>query len=335
MEDAMTNLNTTYLGLELTNPLVASPSPLCEDIDNIKRMADAGAAAVVLHSLFEEQITLESYDLDDNLSRGTNYFAEALSYFPDMADYNLGPQGYLDHIRRAKRAVEIPIIGSLNGVSTGGWVSYAKEIQEAGADALELNIYYLPTDPETTGGEVEETYLNLLQNVTANLSIPVAVKLNPFLTAIPNMAIRLDQAGAGALVLFNRFYQPDIDLDELVVKPNLILSSPYELRLRLRWVAILYGHIQADMAVTGGIHTGQDVIKAMMVGAKVAMMTSALLTNGIDHLAKVRLEVLNWMEEHEYESIRQMQGSMSQLSVTDPEAFERANYMKVLKSYSR
>ncbi len=331
----MMNLKTTYLGLELDNPLVASPSPLCEDIDNIVRMAQAGAGAVVLHSLFEEQITLESYDLDDNLFRGTNYFAEALSYFPDMTDYNLGPQGYLEHIRKAKQAVDIPIIGSLNGVSTGGWVSYAKEIQDAGADALELNIYYLPTDPETTGQEVEETYLNLVQNVTAILAIPVAVKLHPFFTAISHMATRLEQAGAGGLVLFNRFYQPDIDLEELIVTPNLVLSTPYELRLRLRWVAILYGHIQADMAVTGGIHTAQDALKAMMVGAKVAMMTSALLTNGIDHLAKVRLDMLNWMEEHEYESIRQMQGSMSQLSVTDPEAFERANYMKVLKSYSR
>jgi dihydroorotate dehydrogenase (fumarate) len=335
MEDLMTNLKTTYLGLELDNPLVASPSPLCEDIKNIVRMAEAGAAAVVLHSLFEEQITLESYDLDDNLFRGTNYFAEALSYFPDMTDYNLGPQGYLEHIRKAKEAVDIPIIGSLNGVSTGGWVSYAKEIQDAGADALELNIYYLPTDPETTGQEVEETYLNLVHNVTANLAIPVAVKLHPFFTAISHMATRLEQAGAGGLVLFNRFYQPDIDLDELVVTPNLVLSTSYELRLRLRWVAILYGHIQADMSVTGGVHTAQDALKAMMVGAKVAMLTSALLTNGIDHLAKVRLDMLNWMEEHEYESVRQMQGSMSQLSVTDPEAFERANYMKVLKSYSR
>jgi dihydroorotate dehydrogenase (fumarate) len=331
----MMNLTTTYLGLELDNPLVASPSPLCEDIANIERLAEAGAAAVVLHSLFEEQITLESYDLDDNLFRGTEYFAEALSYFPNMTDYNLGPQGYLEHIRKAKQAVDIPIIGSLNGVSTGGWVSYAKEIQEAGADALELNIYYLPTDPETTGQEVEETYLNLLHNIKANLEIPVAVKLNPFFTAIPHMASRLEQAGADALVLFNRFYQPDIDLDELIVTPNLILSSPYELRLRLRWVAILYGHIQADMAVTGGVHSAHDALKAMMVGAKAAMMTSALLMHGIEHLAKVKLDMLNWMEENEYESVRQMQGSMSQLSVTDPEAFERANYMKVLKSYSR
>ena len=330
----MTDLTTSYLGLELKNPLVASASPLTENMGKVKQIEDAGGAAIVMHSLFEEQITLESYDLDDNLFRGTDYFAEALSYFPDMETYNTGPDGYLELVRKISESVDIPVIGSLNGISTGGWVSFAKKIQEAGADALELNIYFLPTDPEVSGTDVEEMYLNLVHNIKANLEIPVAVKLNPFFSSIPSIANKLDQAGADALVLFNRFYQPDIDLEELTVDSNLVLSSPEELRLRLRWLAILYGHVQADLAVTGGVHTAEDVLKSMMVGGKVAMMTSALLKYGIDHLAKVRLDLLNWMEEKEYESIRQMQGSMSQLSVTDPAAFERANYMKVLRSFA-
>jgi dihydroorotate dehydrogenase (fumarate) len=331
----MINLTTDYLGIELKNPLVASSSPLCEEIDNIRQMEDAGASAVVLHSLFEEQITIESYDLDDNLFRGTDYFAEALSYFPDLGEFKIGPEGYLDHIRNAKAAVDIPIIASLNGVSSGGWVTFAKSMEEAGADALELNIYYLPTNIDMSSADVEEMYINLVHNIKANLSIPVAVKLNPFFSAIPNMAKRLDDTGADALVLFNRFYQPEIDLEDLAVKPNLVLSSPEELRVRLRWVAILYGHIKADLAVTGGIHTAEGVLKSMMVGAKVAMTTSAILNNGINYLSKLRVDLLQWMEENEYESIRQMQGSMSQLSVSDPEAYERANYMKVLRSYAR
>jgi dihydroorotate dehydrogenase (fumarate) len=330
----MTDLTTSYLGLELKNPLVASASPMSEDLGKVKKLEDAGAAAIVMHSLFEEQITLESYDLDDNLFRGTDYFAEALSYFPDMETYNTGPDGYLELVQKISEAVDIPVIGSLNGISTGGWVSFANKIQEAGADALELNIYYLPTDPEVAGTDVEEMYLNLVHNIKANLDIPVAVKLNPFFSSIPSIANKLDQAGADALVLFNRFYQPDIDLEELNVVPNLVLSTPAELRLRLRWAAILFGHVQADLAITGGVHYAEDVLKAMMVGSKVAMMTSALLKFGIDHLAKVRLDMLNWMDEKEYESIRQMQGSMSQLSVTDPAAFERANYMKVLRSFA-
>ena len=330
----MTDLSTTYLGLSLKNPLVVSASPLCEDVDNIRRMEDAGAAAVVLHSLFEEQIDFESQHLDRFLSLGTESFAESLSYFPALADYKLGPDEYLEHIRRAKTAVRIPVIGSLNGVSTGGWIRYAKMIQEAGADALELNVYYIPTDPEMTSAQVEQMYLDLVRDVKATLKIPVAVKLGHAFTAMANLARRLDQVGADALVLFNRFYQPDLDLEKLEAVPRLTLSNSYELLLRLHWVAILYGHIRADLAVTGGVHTAQDVLKAMMSGARVAMMTSALLKNGIGHLAKVRSDLLAWMEEREYASIRQMQGSMSYRSVAEPAAFERGNYMKVLSSYA-
>jgi dihydroorotate dehydrogenase (fumarate) len=330
----MTDLSTTYLGLSLKNPLVVSAFPLCEDVDNIRRMEDAGAAAVVLHSLFEEQIDFESQHLDRFLSHGTESFAESLSYFPTLADYKLGPDEYLEHIRRARTAVRIPVIGSLNGVSTGGWIRYAKMIQEAGADALELNVYYIPTDPEMTSAQVEQMYLDLVRDVKATLKIPVAVKLGHAFTAMANLARRLDQVGADALVLFNRFYQPDFDLENLEAIPSLTLSSSYELLLRLHWVAILYGRIRADLAVTGGVHTAQDVLKAMMSGARVAMMTSALLQNGIGHLAKVRSDLLAWMEEHEYASIRQMQGSMSYRSVAEPAAFERGNYMKVLSSYA-
>ena len=329
----MVDLSTTYLGLTLKNPLVVSPSPLCEKIDNIRQMEDAGASAVVLPSLFEEQITLESHHLDRYLSHGTESFAESLTYFPDMIDYNLGPDGYLELIRRAKFVVDIPIIGSLNGVSAGGWITYAKKIEEAGADALELNTYYIPTDPELTGAQVEQMYLDLVRDVKASVRIPVAIKLSPNFSAIPNMARRLDQAGADALVMFNRFYQPDFDLENLEVVPSLILSGSYELLVRLTWVAVVYGHIRADLAITGGVHTALDVLKAMMVGARVAMMTSALLTHGIGHLNTVRADLLTWMEQHEYESIRQMQGSMSHRSVANPAAFERANYIKVLSSY--
>lgn len=330
----MTDLTTTYLGLNLKNPLVASASPLCEHLDNIKRMEDAGAGAVVLHSLFEEQIMFESNHLDRFLTHGTESFAESLSYFPDLGNYKLGPDGYLDHVRRAKAAVGIPIIGSLNGVSTGGWIRYAKMIQEAGADALELNVYYIPTDPEMTSTQVEQMYLDLVRDVKATLKIPVAVKLGHAFTAIANLVRRLDQAGADGLVLFNRFYQPDFDLENLEAAPRLTLSNSYELLLRIHWVAILYGRIKADLAITGGVHTAEDVLKAMMSGARVAMMTSALLKNGIGHLAKVRSDLLAWMEEHEYASIREMQGSMSYRSVAQPAAFERGNYMKVLSSYA-
>ena len=330
----MLDLSTSYMGLTLKNPLVASPSPLCEHIGNILRMEDAGVGAVVLHSLFEEQIMLESEELHEFLSYGTESFAESVSYFPDMTRYNLGPEGYLEHIRKAKQAVDIPIIASLNGVSNGGWIRYAKEMEQAGADALELNIFYLANDPEVSGEQIEEMYTSLVSHVKASLGIPVAVKLGPYFSATAHMANKMDKAGADALVVFNRFYQPDFDLEALEVTPNLHLSAPHELLLRLHWVATLHGNIKADMAITGGVHTAQDVLKSMMAGARVAMMTSALLMHGIDYVETVLADLKAWMEEHEYESVRQMQGSMSRRSVADPSAFSRANYMKVLSSYS-
>ncbi|RPI09976.1 MAG: dihydroorotate dehydrogenase-like protein [Zetaproteobacteria bacterium] len=330
----MTDLSTSYLGLTLKNPLVVSPSPLCQDVGSIRQMEDAGASAVVLHSLFEEQLTIESQELDHFLTHGTDSFAEALSYYPDLGGYKLGPDAYLEHIRKAKAAVKIPVIASLNGVSTGGWIRYAKKMEDAGADGLELNVYYIATDPDMSGAQVEQMYADLVRDVRASIKIPVAVKLGPYFSAMASMARRLDQAGANGLVLFNRFYQPDFDLEKLAVTPNLVLSRSDELRLRLTWVGILYGRIKADMAITGGVHTPEDVIKSMMAGARVAMMTSALLRNGVAHIGTVLQGMQAWMEEHEYASVRQMQGSMSQKSVAEPAAFERANYMKVLSSYA-
>jgi dihydroorotate dehydrogenase (fumarate) len=327
------DLGTTYLGLRLRNPLVASASPLGESLDSIRRMEDAGVAAVVLPSLFEEQITLESHWLDRQLTQGSESTAEALTYFPDMTTYNLGPEGYLEHVRRAKAAVSIPVIGSLNGISTGGWISYARKIEEAGADALELNVYFIPTDPQVTGSQLEQMYVDLVGDVAASVKIPLAVKLGHAFTAVANLARRLDQVGAKGLVLFNRFYQPDFDLDALAVVPRLTLSSSYEVLLRLHWVAILHGRVRADLAVTGGVHTAEDVLKCMMAGARVTMMASALLKHGVEHLRRVRDDLLRWMDAHEYSSIEQMQGSMSQRAVAEPAAFERANYLKVLSSY--
>jgi dihydroorotate dehydrogenase (fumarate) len=329
----MVDLSTTYLGLKLKNPIVPSASPLMRKVDNIKRMEDAGAAAVVLHSLFEEQIIRESEALSHALDAGTYSYAEALTHFPEMKSYNVGPEGYLEHIRKVKQAVSIPVIGSLNGVSTGGWVNYAKKIEDAGADALELNMYYLAADPAQTSAQVEQMYLDLVRAVKASVCIPVAVKLNLSFSAFANMAQQLEQAGANGLVLFNRFYEPDFDLENLEVVSKIDLSNPDILLVRLRWIAILYGRIQADLALTGGVHSATDVLKAVMAGAKVAMTTSALLHNGIDHLRTMLVDLAHWMEEHEYESIKQMQGSMSQKSVAYPAAFERANYARVLQSY--
>lgn len=328
------DLSTTYLGLKLKNPLVASSSPMCEDVANIRRMEDAGAAAVVLHSLFEEQIALESTELDRFISAAEDVGAESTTQFPDMLGYNRGPEGYLNHIRKVKEAVRIPIIASLNGTSVGGWLNYAKEMEQAGADALELNIYYIPVDPDVTGEQVERKYIDLVREVKAAVRVPVAVKLGPYFSSLTNMAKRLEAAGADGLVLFNRFYQPDFDLEALEVVPNLILSNQYELLLRLNWIAVLYGNIKPDMALTGGVHAATDVVKAMMAGAKVAMMTSALLKKGIGYLDTVLTELLIWLGDHEYDSIRQMQGSMSRNAVPQPQAFERANYMKVLSSYA-
>ena len=296
-------------------------------------MEDAGAGAIVLRSLFEEQIELESQHLDRTLSQATEQYGESVTYFPDLHDCKLGPDSYLEHVRRAKAAVSVPVIGSLNGVSTGGWISFARKIEQAGADALELNVFYLPTEPALTGAEVEQRYVDLVRDVKQSVSIPVAVKLGHSFSALANLAQRLDGAGADALVLFNRFYLPDFDLEMLDVVPTLTLSSPSELLVRLHWIAILFGHVRADLAATGGVHAPEDVVKAMMAGARVAMMTSALLVHGIDHLARVRRGLLDWMEAHEYASISQMQGSMSYRSVANPTAYERANYMRVLSSY--
>lgn len=329
----MPDLRTSYLGLELRSPIVASSSPLCQEVGNILQMQEAGVGAVVLHSLFEEQILIESHSLDRYLDSGAESYAEALRYFPDLQSYNIGPDGYLEHIRKVKQAVDIPVIGSLNGVSTGGWIRYARLIEEAGADALELNIYYLPTDPNVEGAQIEQMYTDLVSHVKASVKIPVAVKLGPFFSSIPNMCVKLDRAGADGLVLFNRFYQPDFDLEALEVVPNLVLSDSDELPLRLHWVGLVYGHVRADLAITGGVHTAQDVLKCMMAGAKVAMMTSALLRHGINYVRQVEQDLVRWMEEHEYESIRQMQGSMSVKKVAEPSAYHRANYMKVLSSY--
>ncbi len=327
------DLSTTYMGLKLKNPIVPSASPLSEKVDTVKAMEDAGAAAVVVYSLFEEQITHETGELDHYLSFHAESHAEATNYFPEPEEFNLGPYEYLDHIANLKKAVDIPIIGSLNGVSSGGWARYAKNIQDAGADAIELNVYYIPTNPNITGSEIENMYIDTLKAVKENVTIPVAIKLSPFFTSMSNMAKKLDHAGANALVLFNRFYQPDFDLEELEVVPNLELSSNWEMRLPLRWIAILYGQIKASLAATSGIHNHLDVLKIMMAGGDVAMMASELLKNGIGRITEILKDMERWMEEHEYDSIDLMKGSMSQKSVNEPAAFERANYMKLLQSY--
>jgi len=327
------DLTTRYMGMTLKNPIVASSSPLSHRVDSIKRLEDAGAAAVVMYSLFEEQINTESYYLDYYLGQGIESFGESLSDFPEMSGYNIGPEDYVDLIRKAKQTVDIPIIGSLNGISSGGWIDYACLIEEAGADALELNVYYIPTRVDMRGSEVEDIYLEILRDVKRVVRIPVAMKLSPFFSSTANVASRLSKAGADALVLFNRFYQPDFDLEKLEVVPNLILSRSDELRLPLRWVAILYGQIEADLAITSGIHGSSDVLKALMAGAKVTMMASELLQNGVQRIGEILHEMAGWMEEREYSSVEQMIGSMSQRHVTEPTAFERANYMKTLASY--
>jgi dihydroorotate dehydrogenase (fumarate) len=330
----MIDLSTQYLGLKLGNPLVVSASPLCKDIANLRQMEDAGASAIVLHSLFEEQINIESNELDRFLWDGSDVSAESTTIFPDLKNYNIGPDGYLEHIRQAKQAVSIPIIASLNGVSRGGWVSYAREMQQAGADAIELNVYFVPADPASNSEEIEKLYLDLVTEIRSTVSVPVAVKVGPQFSAFANMAQRLEAAGANGIVLFNRFYQPDIDIEALEVMPVLTLSDSSELLLRLHWAAMLSGLLHADIAITGGVHTVEDVIKSMMSGAKVTMLASALLRNGIGYLRPLRNQLEAWLEKHEYESVQQMQGSMSQKNVPNPKAYQRANYMKVLSSYS-
>lgn len=329
----MTDLTTKYLGLNLKNPLVASSSPLSKKVDGARQLEDAGVSAVVLYSLFEEQIIHESRALDFFLTQGTESFAEALTYFPEMEKYNVGPETYLEHIARLKQSVSIPVIASLNGVSSGGWVDYAKKMEQAGADALELNIYFIPTDPDVNAETLEKAYIDLVADVRKQIKVPLAVKLSPYFTAFPNVANRLVQAGANGLVIFNRFYQPDLDIEALEVTPSLELSTSSELRLPLRWIAILYGRIQADLALSSGVHSAHDVVKSLMAGASVAMVTSEFLQNGTGRAKSILSDLQVWLEEGEYESVQQMRGSMSQQAVAEPAAFERANYMKALQSY--
>jgi dihydroorotate dehydrogenase (fumarate) len=329
----MTDLSTTYLGLKLKNPLVASASPLTKKIESAQRLEQAGIGAIVMYSLFEEQIIHESLELDHYLTRGTNSFAEAQTYLPDLGTYNMGPDKYLDHLAALKKAVSVPVIGSLNGVSKGGWVRYARFMQDAGADALELNMYYLSGDPDLTGQELEDTYVELVSDVKSAIDIPLAVKLSPSITSLPNFAKRLAQAGADGLVLFNRFYQPDFDLDQLEIVPTLELSSSKDLLLPLRWISILHGKIEIDFGLTSGVHSASDVLKAMMAGARVAMMASVILQSGYECIPSILKDLGTWMQEREYESITQMQGSMSQKSVNEPAAIERANYIRILSSF--
>ena len=328
------DFSTEYLGLKLCSPLVASAAqPLSEKLDNLKRMEDAGAGAVVLHSIFEEQLRQESLELHKHLTSNTDSYAEASSFFPELEEFQLGPEGYLEFIRKAKQSVGIPVIGSLNAATMGGWTDFALKIEQAGADALELNIYSIPTDPDLTSEAIENSYANIVRAVKKAVKIPVAVKISPFFTNMARMARTLDAAGADALVLFNRFYQPDIDLETLEVHPDVLLSTPQALRLPLRWIAILYGRVQADLAATSGIHRPEDVLKMLMAGAKVSMLCSVLLYHGIEHLRVILDKMKAWMEEHEYESVKQMQGSLSQIHVENPSDFERAQYIRSLHSY--
>ena len=329
----MTDLTTTYMGLTLKNPIVPSASPLSRRLSGIRALEDAGAAAVTLESLFEEQVDIEALAQHYFIENTTFMSAEATAYFPKAADYARGPDGYLELIRDAKAAVGIPIIGSLNGVTTGGWTRYAKMIEQAGADALELNVYLIPTHADFTAEGVEKLYVDILREVKSQVKIPVAMKLNPFFSALPNMAQQLDGAGADGLVLFNRFYQPDFDVEELTVTSHLVLSDSNEMRLPLRWIAILYGQVKASLALTTGVHTSLDVVKAIMAGASVANVASVLLEKGIREIGALLNDLHIWMDEHEYESVAQMRGALSQCNIADPAAFERANYMKVLGSW--
>lgn len=327
------NLQTDYLGMKLRSPLVASASPLSEKVENIKRLEDAGAGAVVLYSLFEEQLRREQLALHHHTTFGTESYAEALSYFPEPDEYRTGSHGYLDLIRKAKQSVDIPIIASLNGTTLGNWEKFALQIQAAGADALELNLYSIPIDPDIPGWVIEQNDIEVVKSVSQSLKIPVAVKVSPFFSNMANMAKRFAEVGAKGLVLFNRFYQPDIDLEALEVRPNVLLSTPQSLRLPLRWIAILYKRVQVDFAATSGVHTGEDAAKLLLVGANVTMMASALLKNGIGHLKVVERGLTDWMERHEYESVAQMRGALSQIHSESPASFERAQYIKAITNY--
>jgi dihydroorotate dehydrogenase (fumarate) len=324
------DLTTTYLGLKLRTPLVPSASPLSEEVDSIKRLEDAGASAIVLYSLFEEQLRQDRVELHQHMEAGTFSYAEALTYFPEPDQFHLGPDEYLKHISKAKNAVNMPVIASLNGSSVGGWTSYAKAIQQAGADALELNIYYIPTDLDVTSAQIEQTYLEILKAVKSEVTIPVAVKLSPYFTNFANMAKRLDEAGANGLVLFNRFYQPDIELESLEVVPNILLSTPMAMRLPLRWVAILYDKLSCSLAATSGIHRATDALKMLMAGADVTMLCSVLIRHGVKQIGVIERDLIAWMEEHEYESVEQLKGSLSQKNCPNPSEFERAQYMRAI-----
>ncbi|MEO1147882.1 MAG: dihydroorotate dehydrogenase-like protein [Cyanobacteria bacterium J06638_22] len=328
------NLTTQYLGLTLKSPLVVgAAAPLTEDLANIRALEDAGAAAIVLHSLFEEQIRRERLELHHHMEHGTESFAESLTYFPEPDVFHVGTDAYLDHIRQAKAMVDIPIIASLNGFTLGGWTDYARQMEAAGADAIELNIYWIPTDFDTPGAEVEQHYIEVLQAVKAAAQIPVAVKLSPYFSNTANMAKRLCEAGANGLVLFNRFYEPDIDIEELEVSPNLLLSAPGDMRLPLNWIGILYGRLPASLAATSGISKAEDVVKMLMAGADVTMVVATLLRHGIGHLTTIESNLITWLQEHEYDSLDTLRGSMSQLSCPDPSEFERVQYMQAIQTY--
>jgi len=329
----MPDLATDYLGLELRTPLVPSASPLSEEVDNICRMEDAGASAVVLHSLFEEQLHGEAHELHHYLTHGTESYAEALTFFPEPTHFHIGPEVYLNHIQQAKQAVDIPIIASLNGSTAGTWIEYAKQIEQAGADALELNIYWLPSDKDISGAEIERQYLEIVRAVRAAVQLPLAVKLSPFFSSLAHMADQIVSEGANGLVLFNRFYQPDIDIELLEVQPRVMLSTPFALRLPMNWIAILYGRINTDFAASSGIHTHHDVLRMLMAGASVTMLCSVLLKRGIDRITAIEQDLIEWMNVHEYESVRQMQGSVSQQHSHDPSAFERAQYTRAIQTY--
>ena len=330
----MIDVSTKYLGLKLNGPIVVSSTPLSESLENLRRIEDAGASAIVLTSLFEEQLALESRALDDDLSRGTESFAESLGYLPDLNDYRMTHEVYLEHIRRAKEAVRIPVFASLNGVTNGGWVRFAEESEEAGADAIELNTYALATDRSQTSYELEAQLLELVENVCKAVKVPVAVKLSQSFTSLPHMAAKLEDAGAAGVVLFNRFYQPDFDIEALEVRPTLHFSTPSELLPRLHWAAILYGHLSIDIAITGGVHSAEDVIKSIMAGANVAMTCSALHIHGIEHIGRVLSDLQYWLEKREYSSLSETRGCLSRRSVPDVSPFDRGNYIKTLSSYS-
>jgi dihydroorotate dehydrogenase (fumarate) len=330
----MIDFSTEYLGLKLNGPIVVSSTPLSESLDNIRRMEDSGAAAIILHSLFEEQLELESKALDDDLSRGTDSFAESLGYLPDLTDYRMTQEVYLEHLRKAKAAVKIPILASLNGATTGGWIRYAKDMEEAGADAIELNTYALATNRSQTSAELESQLLDLVGAVTGAVKVPVSVKLSQSFTSVPHLVARLEDAGAKGVVLFNRFYQPDFDIETLEVRPTLHFSTPSELLPRLHWAAILYGNIKIDLAITGGVHSAEDVLKSIMAGAGITMMASALHIHGIDHIGRVLTDLRYWLEKREYSSLWETRGSLSRRSVPDTSPFDRGNYIKTLSSYS-